>query len=200
MSHGKDTPEDNLYLDSKEVLSQYSVEWMSLRKSYEEIKNRLTNVQEALSELDSRLEEGSISEEEHIKQYREKWRESTEIVQVKREVEARLFEIQRDIRAANKALKEQEEQKRRRERIEQEKSNAMIEWMSLKKGFELVAHQRKQISDEMDRLHEQREENEISDEAYRKGKVEQIGKLVELSRVESDIKRRLNELLEIIKQ
>ncbi|TFG12469.1 hypothetical protein EU537_09300 [Candidatus Thorarchaeota archaeon] len=200
MSHGKDIPEDHLFLDPKEVLSQYSVEWMSLRKSYEEIKKKLTDIQRDLSEIDSKLEEGSISEKEHIQQYRDKWLESTEIVQVKREVESRLFEIQRDIRAANKALKEQEQQKRRRERIEQEKSNAMIEWMSLKKGFELVSNERKQISDEMDRLDKKREQNEISDEIYRKGKVEQIGKLAELSRVESDIKRRLNELLDVIRK
>ncbi|MFX1264655.1 MAG: hypothetical protein ACFFH0_04710, partial [Promethearchaeota archaeon] len=106
----------------------------------------------------------------------------------------------REIRAANRQLRQQEEERLRRERLEQEKSNAMIEWMSLKQGFELVDHRRKEISAEMDRLELQRRQGRISDEAFRSERVDQIGQLAELAVVESDVKRRLAELLEIIRK
>ncbi|MFX1481712.1 MAG: hypothetical protein ACFFCP_00835 [Promethearchaeota archaeon] len=201
MSHHEGAPpEDNYYLDPKEVLSQYSVEWVSLRKSYDEIKKQLIDVQQELTNIDRRLENGQITDQEHIRLYREKWAESTQIVQVKREVESRLFEIQKEIRAANRQLKQAEEERLRRERIEQEKSNAMIEWMSLKQGFDLVTARRNEINAESDKLEMQRRSGKITEEKYREGRVSHIRQLAELSTVESDVKRRLAELLDIIRR
>jgi hypothetical protein len=200
MSHHEGSSRDEYYLDPKEVLSQYSVEWVSLRKSYEELKEQLNQVKAELTEIDKKLEKGEIKEQEHMAQYHEKWQISTQMVQVKREVEGRLYEIQREIRAANRQLKQQQEERRRRERLEQEKSNAMIEWMSLKQGFDLVDQRRKEISTEMDRLELQRRQGQISDKVYRNQRVGQIGQLAELAVVESDVKRRLGELLEIIRR
>ncbi|MFX0053679.1 MAG: hypothetical protein ACFFAX_08845 [Promethearchaeota archaeon] len=200
MSHHTGGPRDDYYLDPKDVLAQYSVEWVSLRKSYEELKAQLDQVKAELSELDSKLEKGEISEKEHIQEYREKWRVSTQMVQVKREVEGRLYEIQKEIRTANRQLKQLEEEKHRRERLEQEKSNAMIEWMSLKQGFELVEQKRREITGEMDKLEVQRRQGSISEQNYRGQRVEQIKELAQLSTVESDVKRRLAELLEIIRK
>ncbi|MFW9808926.1 MAG: hypothetical protein ACFFE6_06055 [Candidatus Thorarchaeota archaeon] len=201
MSHHEGSPPDDAYyVDPKEVLSQYSVEWVSLRKSYDEIKKQLLEVQADLSNIDRRLESKQISDQEHIKLYREKWAESTQIVQVKREVESRLFEIQKEIRAANRQLKQAEEERMRRERIEQEKSNAMIEWMSLKQGFDLTNARRNEINAESDKLELDRRSGKVSDEEYRKRRIEQFRQLAELSTVESDVKRRLAELLEIIRK
>ena len=201
MSHHEGLPpEDAYYVDPKEMLSQYSVEWISLRKSYDEIKNQLLDVQEELSRIDRQLETGDITDGEHIVLYKEKWAESTQIVQVKREVENRLYEIQKAIRAANKQLKQAEEERRRRERMEEERSHAMIEWMSLKQGFDLVLAQRNTINTESDRLEIQRRSGSISDDEYRETRIEHIRQLAELSTVESDVKRRLAELLEIIRK
>ncbi|MFW9799122.1 MAG: hypothetical protein ACFFD9_01685 [Candidatus Thorarchaeota archaeon] len=200
MSHHEGDQRDYYYLDPKEVLSQYSVEWVSLRKSYEELKKQLDEVKAELTEIDLKLEKGEISEQEHMTQYHDKWQISTQMVQVKREVEGRLYEIQKEIRAANKQLKQQEEERLRRERLEQEKSNAMIEWMSLKQGFELVEQRRKEISAEMDRLELQRRQGRISEEEFRSERVGQIGQLAQLTTVESDVKGRLAELLEIIRK
>ncbi len=201
MSHHEGAPpEDDYYLDPKEVLSQYSVEWVSLRKSYDEIKTQLLDVQEELTRIDRQLELGKLTEGEHIVLYKEKWAESTQIVQVKREVEKRLYEIQREIREANKQLKQLEEERRRRERMEEERSHAMIEWMSLKQGFDLVTARRDEINTESDKLEIQRRNGSISDEAYRETRIEHIRQLAELSTVESDVKRRLAELLEIIRK
>jgi hypothetical protein len=200
MSHHEGAPsEDAYYVDPKDVLSQYSVEWVSLRKSYDEIKNQLLEVQADLSRIDRQLENGEITEHEHIKLYREKWSESTQVVQVKR-VESRLYEIQKEIRAANRQLKQAEEERRRRERIEQEKANAMIEWMSLKQGFDLVTARRNEINTESDKLEIRRRNGSISDEEYRENRILHIRQLAELSTVESDVKRRLAELLEIIRR
>ena len=201
MSHHEGSPpEDVYYVDPKEMLSQYSVEWISLRKSYDEIKKQLLDVQEELTRLDRRLETGDITDGEHIILYKEKWAESTQIVQVKREVESRLYEIQREIRAANKQLKKAEEERRRRERMEEERSHAMIEWMSLNQGFDLVSARREEINTESDRLEVQRRNGSISDEEYRETRIEHIQQLAELSTVESDVKRRLAELLQIIRK
>ena len=201
MSHHEGLPpEDAYYVDPKEMLSQYSVEWVSLRKSYDEIKKQLLDVQEELSRIDRQLEKGEITEGEHIILYKEKWSESTQIVQVKREVENRLYEIQREIREANKQLKKAEEERRRRERMEEERSHAMIEWMSLKQGFDLVTARREEINTESDRLEVQRRNGKVSDDEYRKTRIEHIRQLAELSTVESDVKRRLAELLEIIRK
>ena len=201
MSHHEGSPpEDVYYVDPKEMLSQYSVEWISLRKSYDEIKKQLLDVQEELTRLDRRLETGEITDGEHIIRYKEKWAESTQIVQVKREVESRLYEIQREIRAANKQLKKAEEERRRRERMEEERSHAMIEWMSLKQGFDVVSTRREDINTESDRLEVQRRNGSISDEVYRETRIEHIRQLAELSTVESDVKRRLAELLQIIRK
>ncbi len=200
MSHREGSPpEDVYYVNPKEMLSQYSVEWISLRKSYDEVKKQLLDVQEELTRIDRRLEMGDITDGEHIILYKEKWAESTLIVQVKREVESRLYEIQREIRAANKQLKQAEEERRRRERMEEERSHAMIEWMSLKQGFDLVSTRREEINAESDRLELQRRNVSISDEEYRETRIEHIRQLAELSTVESDVKRRLAELLEIIR-
>ncbi|MFW9908073.1 MAG: hypothetical protein ACFFEF_05820 [Candidatus Thorarchaeota archaeon] len=200
MSHGLNAPKDDeYYLDPKEVLSQYSVEWVALRKSYSEVKEKLAEVQAELNELDRKLESKEIDDKNHMEQYHEKWLFSTQIVQVKRDVEARLYEIQKEIRKANKELRQRQEEQHRRERIEQEKSNAMIEWMSLKQGFELVADRRNEINREMNSLELKRRKNEIGDADYRKAQVDQIRSLAELSTVESDVKRRLGELLEIIR-
>ncbi len=200
MSHGEGTPEDYLYIDPKEILSQYSVEWVALRKSFSEIKQQLAAVQQELNDLDEQLENGDITQKEHMDLYHEKWLQSTQIVQVKREVESRLYEIQREIREANKALKEQKIEAEKRARVEQEKANAMIEWMSLKQGFELVKGRRREINSEMDKLERQRRSGDISDVEYRKAHLAQISKLAELSIVESDVRGRLGELLEIIKK
>ena len=201
MSHHEGSPpEDDYYVDPKEVLSQYSVEWISLRKSYDEVKNQLLDVQEELSRIDRRLETGDLTEGEHIVLYKEKWTESTQIVKVKREVESRLYEIQREIRAANKQLKQAEEERRRREMMEEERSHAMIEWMSLKQGFDLVTDRRNEINIDADKLEVQRRSGSISDEAYRETRIDHIRQLAELSTVESDVKRRLAELLEIIRK
>ena len=201
MSHREGSPpEDVYYVNPKEMLSQYSVEWISLRKSYDEVKKQLLDVQEELTRIDRRLEMGDITDGEHIILYKEKWAESTLIVQVKREVESRLYEIQREIRAANKQLKQAEEERRRRERMEEERSHAMIEWMSLKQGFDLVSTRREEINAESDRLEVQRRNSSISDEVYRETRIEHIRQLAELSTVESDVKRRLAELLEIIRK
>ena len=201
MSHHEGVPsEDEYYLDPKEVLAQYSVEWVSLRKSYDEIKKQLQEVQDELTQIDRKLENGKITDQEHITLYREKWAESTQIVQVKREVESRLYEIQKEIRAANRQLKEAEKERHRRERMEQERSVAMIEWMSLKQGFDLVSDRRKEINAESDKLEIQRRNGSISDEKYRESRIGHIRQLAELSTVESDVKRRLAELLEIIRK
>ncbi|MFW9926313.1 MAG: hypothetical protein ACFFDM_06040 [Candidatus Thorarchaeota archaeon] len=201
MSHYEGSPPDDAYyVDPKEVLSQYSVEWVSLRKSYDEIKNQLLEVQAELTNIDRKLENKQITDQEHIKLYREKWAESTQIVQVKREVESRLYEIQKEIRAANRQLKHAEEERMRRERIEQEKSNAMIEWMSLKQGFDLTNARRNEINAESDKLELDRRSGKVSDEEYRRRRIEQFRQLAELSTVESDVKRRLAELLEIIRK
>ncbi|MFW9787229.1 MAG: hypothetical protein ACFFE2_02775 [Candidatus Thorarchaeota archaeon] len=201
MSHYEGAPpEDDYYMDPKEVLSQYSVEWVSLRKSYDEIKKQLLEVQSELSHIDRQLETGQITDQEHLVLYKEKWSESTQIVQVKREVESRLFEIQRELRAANRKLKQEEAERKRRERVEQEKANAMIEWMSLKQGFDLVIARRNEINAESDRLEVQRRSGGISEEKYRESRIDHIRQLAELSTVESDVKRRLGELLEIIRR
>jgi hypothetical protein len=187
-------------LDPKEILSQYTVEWTTLRGSYEDVKKQLREIQAELTELDEKLENGEISEQEHIQMYREKWMMSTQMVQVKREVEARLYDIQREIRSANRKLKLQEAEKQRRERIEQEKSNAMIEYMGLKQGFDLINRRRKEINSVMDKIESQRRDGSISDEDYRKLHLEQIRLLAELRTIETDVKRRLAELLEIIRK
>lgn len=201
MSHHEGSPpEDAYYVNPKEVLSQYSVEWISLRKSYDEIKKQLLEVQDELTHIDRRLESGDITDSEHIVVYREKWSESTQMVQVKREVESRLYEIQKEIRKANKQLKQAEEERRRRDRMEEERSHAMIEFMSLKHGFDLTEARRNEINADSDKLELQRRSGKISDEEYRKRRIEQFRQLAELSTVESDVKRRLAELLEIIRR
>jgi hypothetical protein len=201
MSHHEGSPpEDAYYVNPKEVLSQYSVEWISLRKSYDEIKKQLLEVQDELTHIDRRLESGDISDSEHIVVYREKWSESTQMVQVKREVESRLYEIQKEIRAANRQLKLDEEERWRRERIEQEKSSAMIEWMSLKQGFDLTNARRNEINADTDKLELDRRSGSISDEEYRRRRIEHFSQLAELSTVESDVKRRLAELLDVIRR
>ena len=200
MSHHEGSPpQDDFFVDPKEVLAQYSVEWVSLKKSYDELKQQLEDIQADLNALDRKLEAGSITEQEHISLYREKWTQSTQMIQVKREVENRLYEIQKEIREANKQLKQLEIERERRERIEQERSHAMIEWMSLKQGFDLVDARRAEINAESDKLEMDRRRGTITDEQYRQQRIEHIRQLAELSVVESDVKRRLAELLEIIR-
>jgi len=200
MSHRETaSPEDSFNVDPKEVLSQYSVEWITLKRSYDELKRQLSDVQTELDNLDRKLASGSITELEHIVIYREKWAVSTQMIQVKREVEARLFEIQKEIRTANNQLKQMEIDKQRRQRMEEERSHAMIEWMSLKQGFDLTEVRRAEINAESDRIERARRIGKISEANYRKGRVDQIRQLAELGTVESDIKRRLAELLEIIR-
>ncbi|MBN2228882.1 MAG: hypothetical protein JW779_04740 [Candidatus Thorarchaeota archaeon] len=200
MSHREGASPDDLFsIDPKEVLSQYSVEWVSLKKSYDELKHQLSEIQQELNDLDKKLTSGSITEKEHIFLYREKWATSTQMIQVKREVEARLYEIQKEIRSANKQLKQLEIERERRSRIEQEKSNAMIEWMSLKQGFDLTEARRAEINLESDRIEIARRNNKISEAEYRQKRIEQIRQLAELRTVESDVKRRLAELLQIIR-
>ncbi len=202
MSHGTDRPraeDDPYYMDPKEVLSQFSVEWVALRKSYAEVKSQLAKVQEELNELDKRLARKEISEKEHLNEYHKSWQMSTQLVRVKREVESRLFEIQKEIRKANKELKQMDEERIRKEKIEQERTNAMIEWMSLKQGFDLVRNRRREINTEMDKLEVLRKAGKISNEEFSKRRVEQIRGLAELSIVESDVKKRLGELLDIIR-
>ncbi|TFF95030.1 hypothetical protein EU546_04025 [Candidatus Thorarchaeota archaeon] len=201
MSHREGTPADDpFHVDPKEVLAQYSVEWVSLRKSYDELKTKLQDVQAELSTLDRKLEMKEIDDQQHIKMYREKWAESTQMIQVKREVENRLFEIQREIRAANRQLKKQEEERLRRERMEQERANAMIEWMSLKQGFDLVGARREEINAASDELERNRRSGKVSEDEYRQQRIGQIQQLAELRTVESDIKNRLAELLAIIRK
>ncbi|TXT57373.1 MAG: hypothetical protein BAJATHORv1_10074 [Candidatus Thorarchaeota archaeon] len=191
---------DPFEIDQKEILGEYTVEWMALKKSYQEVKRQLLEIQKDLSELDKQLQKGQITEAEHIREYQAKWHASTEIIHVKRDVEARLAEIQKEIREANKRLQLQEREREKRAKIKEEKAHAMIEWMSLREGFELVSKKRKEISHQMDKLELQRRRKEISDDEYRSQQLEQIRELAELSTVESDVKRRLSELLEIIKK
>ncbi|MBS3794356.1 MAG: hypothetical protein KGY80_05650 [Candidatus Thorarchaeota archaeon] len=200
MSHSEGVDDEDLFLEPKEVLSQYSVEWVALRKSYTETKKELEEVKEKLNELDEKLENGEISEKEHMEQYRSYWEKSTQMIEIKREVESRLFEIQREIRKANRKLKKLEEEKRRQKRIEKERSNAMIEWMSLKQGFDLVGDKRSEISTRMDELELKRRKGEISDEDYRRRHVENLKELAKLRTLEVDIQNRLGELLEIIRK
>lgn len=203
MSHGpgfRQGGDDYLYLDPKEVLAQYSVEWVTLRQSFEEVKAKLLRVQTELTALDQRLRRGEITEQEHLQQYRERWTTSTQMIEVKREVEARLYDIQREIRAANKKLKEMEEERLKRDHLEQERSNAMVEWMALKQGFDLVTDRRREITTEMDKIELRRRAGKISDVEYRGARVAQIRQLAELRTLETDIKNRLGELLEIIRK
>jgi hypothetical protein len=200
MSHRESaSPEDSFFVDPREVLSQYSVEWISLKKSYDELKKQLSDIQQELDNLDRKLASGSITELEHVVSYRDKWAVSTQMIQVKREVEARLFEIQKEIRTANNQLKQMEIDNARQQRMEEERSHAMIEWMSLKQGFDITEARRKEINAESDRMERARRDGKISDADYRNGRVKQIRQLAELRTVESDIKRRLGELLEIIR-
>ena len=199
MSHRSHAPDDVYDMDPKDILTQYSVEWVALRKSFAEVKTKLSEVQTELNELDEKLDRKEIDEKEHMEKYHEKWLLSTQIVQVKRDVESRLYEIQKELRRANKQLKQAEAEQQRRERIEEQKSGAMIEWMSLKQGFTLVKERRLEINQEMNALEMKRRTEKIKEEEYRKSRVEQIRKLAELSTVESDVKRRLAELLEIIR-
>ncbi|TFG29255.1 hypothetical protein EU528_09940 [Candidatus Thorarchaeota archaeon] len=200
MSHREgSSPQDAFFVDPKEVLAQYSVEWISLRKSFDELKQQLNDIQSELNALDRKLATGSITDQEHITLYREKWAQSTQMIEVKREVESRLYEIQKEIRAANKQLKQMELDKQRRERVETERSHAMIEWMSLKQGFDLVDARRAEINAESDRMEMDRRSGKISEGQYRESRIAQIRQLAELSVVESDVKRRLAELLQIIR-
>lgn len=200
MSHREgSSPQDDFFVDPKEVLTQYSVEWVTLRKSFDELKQQLNDIQSDLNQLDKKLDTGSLTDQEHIKLYQEKWAESTQMIQVKREVESRLYEIQKEIRTANKQLKQMEIEQARRQRFEEERSHAMIEWMSLKQGFELVDNQRKIINAETDKIELERRSGKISDDQYRESRIDQIRQLAELSIVESDVKRRLAELLQIIR-
>lgn len=200
MSHREGSPpQDEFYVDPKEVLSQYSVEWISLRKSYDELKQQLNDIQAELNDLDKKLETRSITDQEHIRLYREKWAQSTQMIQVKREVEGRLYEIQKEIRTANRQLKQMEIEQARRQRFEDERSHAMIEWMSLKQGFDLVEERRAEINAESDKMEMERRRGKISEEKYRVSRINQIRQLAELNVVESDVKRRLAELLEIIR-
>jgi hypothetical protein len=121
------------------------------------------------------------------------------MIQVKREVESRLYEIQKEIRTANKQLKQMEIDKQRRERFETERSHAMIEWMSLKQSFDLLDARRAEINAETDKMEMDRRSGTISDEQYRESRIGQIRQLAELSVVESDVKHRLAELLQIIR-
>ena len=121
MSHREgSSPQDDFFVDPKEVLAQYSVEWVSLKKSYDELKLQLDNIQAELNTLDKKLKTGTITDQEHIRLYRDKWAESTQMIQVKREVESRLYEIQKEIRTANKQLKQMEIDQARRRRFEEE--------------------------------------------------------------------------------
>jgi len=71
--------------------------------------------------------------------------------------------------------------------------------MSLKQGFDLTEARRAEINSESDKIERERRSGKISEADYRKGRIEQIRQLAELRTVESDIKRRLAELLEIIR-
>jgi len=56
MSHREgSSAQDDFFVDPKEVLAQYSVEWISLRKSYEELKQQLSDIQDELNTLDKKL-------------------------------------------------------------------------------------------------------------------------------------------------
>ncbi|TFH10629.1 MAG: hypothetical protein E4H14_02175 [Candidatus Thorarchaeota archaeon] len=200
MSHHEGhLPQEGFSVDPKEILAEYSVEWVALRKSFDELKQQLNDIQDNLNVLDKKLETGSITDQEHIKLYRQKWAESTQMIQVKREVESRLYEIQKEIREANKQLKQMEIDKARRHRFEEERSHAMIEWMSLKQGFDLVDARRAEINAESNKIEMERRSGKISEEKYRESRIDQIRQLAELSVVESDVKHRLAELLQIIR-
>ncbi|MEM2141967.1 MAG: hypothetical protein QXQ81_01745 [Candidatus Thorarchaeota archaeon] len=191
--------EDPYQMDPRLILSEYTVEWTALRESYEEVKRRLAEIQGELADLDRLHNAGGISDSEYMERYRDMWHRSTELIQVKREVEARLQEIQREIRAANVKIALKEEERLRRERIEQEKANAMVEWMGLKQGFDLIIQQRDSINAEMDQLELKRRNGTLSDSEYRKQHIEHIRRLAELRSLESDVRKRLAELLEIIR-
>ncbi len=56
MSHRAHAPDDVYDMDPKDILTQYSVEWVALRKSFAEVKTKLSEVQTELNELDEKLE------------------------------------------------------------------------------------------------------------------------------------------------
>ena len=75
----------------------------------------------------------------------------------------------------------------------------MIEWMSLKQSFDLLDTRRAEINGESDKIEMERRSGKVSEEKYREFRIDQIRQLAELSVVESDVKRRLAELLQIIR-
>ncbi len=199
MSHREGAPGDNYGMDPKEILSQYSVEWVSLKRAYEEVKERLRRVREELNRIDLMLQNNQMTEQEHMERYHQLWLESTESIQIKREIEARLFEIQQEMKKVDRELRIREEERRRQEMAEQERANAMIEWMALREGFDFITKKRREINSEMDRLESQRRQKELSEEEYRRRHLESLRQLAELRSIEADVKNRLNELLEIIR-
>jgi hypothetical protein len=72
--------------------------------------------------------------------------------------------------------------------------------MGLKQGFDLITRRRKEINSVMDKIETQRRDGSVSNEEYRKFHLEQIRLLAELRTLETDIKRRLAELLEVIRK
>ena len=66
--------------------------------------------------------------------------------------------------------------------------------------FEVIMQRRREINAEMDNIELERRKSLISDEEYRKKHLEQVSQLAELRTLETDIKRRLSELLAIIKK
>ncbi len=46
MSHREGSPEDIYDMDPKDILAQYSVEWVSLKKAYEEVRVGLQRIRD----------------------------------------------------------------------------------------------------------------------------------------------------------
>jgi hypothetical protein len=66
--------------------------------------------------------------------------------------------------------------------------------------LDLTNARRNEINAEADNVDLESRSGKISDDEYRQRRIEQFKQLAELSRVESDVKRRLAELLEIIRR
>ncbi len=200
MSHREGSPEDIYDMDPKDILAQYSVEWVSLKKAYEEVRVGLQRIRDELNKIDQMFKNNQLSEQQHMERYHQLWLESTQIIQVKREIEARLSEIQQAMQKADRAIKIREEERRRRELLEQERANAMIEWMALREGFDFISNKRREIDRGLDQLELQRRRREVSEEEYRRRHLENVRQLAELRAIEGDVKNRLNELLEIMRK
>ena len=184
------------------AIAESTVEYTALRKSLNEIIERLQMLQNKLNENDKALANKEINEEEHNKIYREVWSEVVKIIQIKRELESRMIELLDNIKIAKKISKQQEEELKRKQELrkqaQQKRMEAMVEWVALKSSFENIDTRRDEIDKELRELDELARTDKISKEDYRKKRLEYLHELAQLQIVENEVKNRLSELLSII--